>query len=790
MPTISTSKTDYIILSNSTNIGTNIYIKSAIITYDSNNDINTFFTSQYGANYKNIIILSQHIINYGADQVTITNNCLITQNNIKNNMKFIHNSSNLNSKILFVQNQNISDNSKNYLLEKIEFINTTTFYHLNYYFNNYFNSIQNANDYFNISIKDFIYKDSSVNSDIVFDKTNFKIIDFSSIPLFSNASTNISLINYVASDFSSLFIDNNNIPYKTLTTDVSINKLYYDLSYNIYNNIYSYNKLTLDFKNINAYKFALYDGSTNEQFNLNSNDNYNEYNSSNTINTFMIKTNNFDILNTIKANSKILFHKNNIFFQNVKALDICSNFYTTNANYKKTSDLSNTLFLSIGRQITGITQNDLYKHSHILFNKTAIFDISKIVFSKNINSSLLTSANSKYNSLLASTNNLYLLDFTFNYKNINNNNNNNAINYNAILYNYIEYKIKKEFDLNLSKIIDFSYINNNYSNNYYINNVNNILTINNKINNTNNITTISYEDINNALRFKFKDLSYNNFVHKLNASKISEDLYSSFINYDVRYNYGQNFIVTSKLDIFLRNNSTSLGFNNTYPFNNIINSTYYSKLNFYALQVINIFTTALGSDFENVDCIFIYHDPATETDPSFLYPYNNIEIIKDTDIDTLEKAIVVLPGARTSTTNSTFIPARNGSNLSRKMIQGLIGLNNVPRLLSIVPYDTNFITGRGFVNQYQIDDTCNDYEDQVNNKINSIKHYSAKENITSPNNTLINQNFANIVRSNARNRLSQSCIENLRAGTQNTGQSQSQTLNTPITTPFKLFFRK
>lgn len=163
---------------------------------------------------------------------------------------------------------------------------------------------------------------------------------------------------------------------------------------------------------------------------------------------------------------------------------------------------------------------------------------------------MLTSTNSKYNSLVASTNNLYLLDFTFNYKNIINNNINNAINYNAILYNYIEYNIKKEFDLDLSKIIDFSYINNNFSNNYYINNVNNILTINNNINNTNNVTTISYEDINNALRFKFKDLSYNNFVHKLNASKISEDLYSSLIKYDVRYNYGQNFIVTSKLDIF------------------------------------------------------------------------------------------------------------------------------------------------------------------------------------------------------------------------------------------------
>ena len=292
--------------------------------------------------------------------------------------------------------------------------------------------------------------------------------------------------------------------------------------------------------------------------------------------------------------------------------------------------------------------------------------------------------------------------------------------------------------------------------------------------------------MNNALRFKFKDLKYDNTIYKLNASDISSNLYSSIISYDVRYNYGKNFIITSKLDILLKNNNNnSFDLCNSYPFNNIYDN-YYSKLNFYSLQVVNIFTTALGSDFENVDCIFVYHDPTTETDPSFLYPYNNIEIIKDTDIDTLEKAIVILPGARTSRTNSTFIPARNGSNLSRKMIQGLIGLNNVPRLLSIVPYDSNVITGRGFVNQYQIEDNCNDYEDQVKNKINSIKHYSAKDNATSSNNTLITENFANIVRSSARNRLSQNCIENLRAGTTNTNTN----INTPIITPFKLFVRK
>lgn len=710
-------------------------------------------------------------------------------------MKFIHTTNNANNanktirKILFIKNQDISDNSKNYLIKNIEQSTITTFYHLNYYFNDYLNNIQNYKDYFNISIKDFIYKDNSLNSDISYTNTRFAITNFSSSPSFSNASTDISLINYVASDFLTLFIDDNSNVRKTLPAK-TINKLDLNMQYTICNYIYSYNKLTLDFKNINSYSFNLYDTSTN-LVKINDDNLYNDVNSFSTINTFMIKTNNFDVLNANKVNSKIIFDKNNIFLYNVKTLDICSNFYINNPSYKNSSLLNNTLFLSLGKQITGITQYDLYNNTHIFSKSRTSFDISKIFFSKNINTSLLTYANNKYNTLVPSANNLYLLDFTFDYNNTNYNNNNinNVINYNAILFNYIEYKNKKQFDLNLTKIIDFSYINYTspsnkyYTNNYFINNVNNILTINNT-----NLNTINYEVMNNALQFKFKDLYYDNTIYKLNSSKILSDLYTFLISYDVRYNYGINFIVSSKLDIFLKNNSTSLGFNNTFPFNNNINGTYYSKINFYSLQVANLFTTTIGSDFENVDCIFIYHDPATETDPSFLYPYNNIEIIKDTEIDTLEKAIVLLPGARTSRTNSTFIPAKNGSNLSRKMIQGLIGLNNVPRLLSIVPYDTNFITGRGFINQYQIDDTCNDYESQINNKINSIKHYSAKDNITNPNNTLINQNFANIVRSSARNRLSQNCIENLRAGSQT--QNTSQSLNTPITTPFKMYFRK
>ena len=801
MTTINSSRNNYIILSGS-NIGAKIYMRSDhVLTNDNgNNDIstNTFFKDKYGSiKYKDRIILSQKLENSRSDSLRIIPTSLITQNNIKNNIKFIHDSNNTNRKILFIKNQDTSDNSNNYLIRTIDssIITRTTFYHLNYYFNNYLNNIQNYKDYFNIRINDYIYNDSSSNVN------KFRIIDFSSNPLFSNTSSDISLINYVPSDFSTLFIDNNSSPYRNLPSDVSISKLNFDLSYSIYNNIHIYNKLTLDFKNVNSYRFALYDAANNLlNINEQQDTNFISYNNSSTINTFMIKTNNFDILNAIKANSKIIFDKSNIYLNNVKTLDICSNFYINNPNYKNSLRLKNTLFLSLGKQITGITQYDLYNNIHIFSKNSSAFDISKIVFSKNISASLITSNNSVYNTLVASVNKDYLLDFTFNYKGTNNNNNiNNALNYNISLFNYIEYKNKKQFDFNLSKIIDFSYIvatinsntNKYYTNNNYINNVNNLLTINNK--NLSSIITASYELMNNSLRFKFKDLNYDNTIYRLNATYILNNLYSSIINYDVRYNYGNYFIATTKLDILLQDNSNSnynlLDLCKNYPFNYPLIGKYdnsYSRINFYSLQVVNLFTLSVGSDFENVDCIFVYHDPTTETDPSFLYPYNNIEIKRDTEIDTLEKAIIVLPGARTSITNSTFIPARNGSNLSRKMIQGLIGMNNVPKLLSIVPYDTNVINGRGFVNQYQIDDTCNDYEAQLQNKINSIKHYSAKDNATTPNNSLKNMNFANVVRSSARSRLSQKCIDNLTAG----NTSTTTTTNTPITTPFKLFVRK
>ena len=79
-------------------------------------------------------------------------------------------------------------------------------------------------------------------------------------------------------------------------------------------------------------------------------------------------------------------------------------------------------------------------------------------------------------------------------------------------------------------------------------------------------------------------------------------------------------------------------------------------LNFHKIILTSNFVTPGGSDFTNVDCIFIYYDPYDDNTPEqFKYPYNNIEISNNPSIDTLSRAIELLPNAPTSVTNSTFI---------------------------------------------------------------------------------------------------------------------------------------
>jgi len=815
---ISNNRNNYIILTNNiidiSNGGSLLYIKTNISDLSNNNtDISwqKLLQSLDNSNntYKNRILLSGKIINNNGSSTTSTSCCLISQNNIKNNMKFIFDSSNnKNGKILFVKNLNTYDNSYNYLFNDLSntffgknninpyniynsltIKNDTSYnryrFHLNYYFSN--------SDMYQINIRDYLY---SKYSNFVLNYTNTTYTITSVTNDFSFINTTIdssSVINFKNSNFTRLLIDNatKSNTSNNFTTDNSFTILEQNTPYRIIRNILSYNKLTLDFKHVNYYDFS-------SSFSSSS---INNINTINTISTFLIKTNNLNIIQNIKKNSKIIFgSKKSIILHNVKVLDYNSDLYskpiTFNGIPNKTlqGDFSNTIFLGLGNRLTGITQHDIYNHAHFFTNSK---QKSIVTLKKNINTNNINT-NFNFQSLIPSKNNYYLLDICLNYTSINNSHNiNNTINYNVILYNNTISQLGKVFNIDLTTYFN-ALTNNNFKNSFK-----NLATINNISNICGEIYSISNEQINSEINVKFKnfirDSDINDFTIKNDENiklfnirqLLNEDnniLLTSPINYDLRFNYNKIFNIFNDLDIYLNNVSESLGLKNTYYDFEIIN--------FYSIRFANFVITTGGSDFTNVDCVYIYHDPINDPEERFRYPNNNIEIRFDNDIDTLSKAIEQYrgTGSRTSTTNAVFIPAQNSSNLSRKMIQGLVGLNNIPKLLSIEPYDPNFINGRGFINQYQLYDTCITSNcDKVAVKQNAIKHDSVKNNRIYSSNSLKKQNFANIVKSNSRNKLSQACINN--NTTLNNVVTINNTINDPNctnvkTTPFTVMFSK
>jgi len=788
MTSISNARNNYIILTNNivttSNVGSLLYIKENVTDLSSNRTDASWqiILQKLHSNnitYKNRIILSGKINNTSNN--TITSCCLITQNNIKNNMKFIFDSSNnKNGKILFVKNLNTSDNSYNYLFnnlrntffEKNNYntinnslttnINDTYnryIYHFNYYFSN--------SDMYQINISDYLYKyrkylyiDSSSNIldsnySYSYSNTKYTITSISNDFSFNNTTIDSSsIINFKSSNFTTLLVDN--------TNEVLEKNIFYSSN----RNILSYNKLTLDYKHNNYYNFSLSSAADDLPFYTSSLNN-----NMNIIKTFLIKTNNLQIIQNIKSNSKIIFGLKNIYLHNVKVLDYSSNLYTKTIKFNNQPnkilkrDFSNTIFLGLGNCLTGITQHDLYNHIHFSTNSS---NKSIITFKKNINTQNITN-NSEFTSLIPNLSKYYLLDICLNYtKNNLSHNINNTINYNSILYNNVINQASKIFNLNLTRYFN-ALTNNNYKNSF-----NNLATINNI---TDNIYSISYEQVNLATKVEFKNfiidpsnIIFNNFVNlsRENTNTLLS-INSDEIYYDLRYNYNKTFYIFNNLNIHLLPESI-----------NLARYLDLDILNFYSLTFANFIITSESSDFTNIDCIFIYHDPINDPDERFRYPNNNIEIKRDADIDTLSKAIEQYrgSGARTSTTNAVFIPAKNGSNLSRKMIQGLVGLNNVPKLLSIEPYDPNFINGRGFIDQYQIGDACITTNcDKLAVKQNAIKHDSVKNNTLNLSNTLKKQNYANIVKSNRRNKLSQECINN------NTNTNNVVTINNIINDP-------
>jgi hypothetical protein len=758
------------------NVGTKINIKT-LLPRDISDNISSY---QFGGTkifnednfssevFKNRVILSTSID--GAEKQPIT---LLTQQNLAHNIKYIHKNNDFNQPRLIFIKYNVTNNVVNnnqYLFNSTDNIidlkninlmdvslnidNTDneitaisdntykTLVRLGCYFNMY-KSFVNS-DYYKFKFADFVDLPYALQNDtgITTPQTNLLQVNPKLVSLQNNFATN-TMLNYDEADFKQLFYYH----YSDLNNNLEPLDVSYVLTLPLNEKI-NYNEdnilLRSEFDNITRIKLDLI--YPESQATKNIVPGYSDI----CINFVLNKAN----VNKSKSYGK-LYLTNDFTYLNARVLDHNNNFYTTNAN--KLDD--NKVYLSLGNSITGITQRDLYTKMKLNMKTIStttvtssykkIGDVKKIYFSKSVNSSNIETE---------MKNRKYLLNEEYNY------------NYDSILYNNVqESSVKIDIKQNLldyyhGYIDDFSY-------NIYNNRFNSLGLLNNEISSNQfelgrgddgagTGLDISYQSINN--NFFTTDLSYDNINNKLLFNNLSIDpgdisenelingvVSNNQINYDYRYNYNKTFYT----DIFFTINY-SYGSNiNELSFNTLSQYSDNLLLNFHKIILTSEFTCLAGSDFTNVDCVFIYHDPYNERTPQeFQYPYNNIEISNNPNIDTLSRAIVLLPGAVSSVTNTTIIPAKNGSNLSRKQIQGLVGMNNIPKLLSVLPYDEDFITGRGFLNQFQITDECKSYTNRVEDKLNSQKHVSVKNPMENNiNNITKSNNFANVVRSRGRN---------------------------------------
>ena len=770
-----TSKFNFILLSSNFNvdssfIGTRINMKTFIpndISFNSNKGFYNFKHNPYyrfldngqknfgDDKFKNKIILSiQSANDEKNDHESRVPFTLLTQQNLCHNIKFIQKNNNFNEpRILFIKynvTNNIINNNQylfsetrldelskknntNQILKNGEHIDFSDSSTLVYYFNIYKPFVNS--DYFKFKFSDFIdlslMYDTTNNNSIY--TLNYEVIDISLINNF--ASDN--LINYDSHNFTTLFKLNNSGSETSLSSamDISISPVSLSNESDFNDNILLYNKIN----NISKIYFSI----SNQQHD---NDKLDKNLQNNYKNSFI----NFIVLKGYDYFSKEygkIYLTQDFTYLNSRILDFSNNFYD---NYY-TSGLDNMIYLSLGNAITGITQKNLYTNMKLDFVQEQVVStvkatieyqaINKIYFSSYVNSINVDNSIKNRN---------YLLEENYDY------------NYTNILYNNIKESNLRNINLNL---LDFYHnYNLDFSQNIYNHRFNTLGLLNNDISiNKFHFNDPGYISTQNEFFIDTDDISYLNsdFFLNLNNKSFNSTSGNSFLynqkisnnslDYDFRFNYNSSF----NLNIYLTLNYNYGSKLIELSFQDLNDYSDNLLLNFHKIILTSNFITNRGSDFKNVDCIFIYYDPEDENTPeSFKYPFNNIEISNNPNIDTLSKAIVLLPGAESSITNTMFIPAKNGSNMSRKKIQGLIGLNDIPKLLSVEPYDENFINGRGFTSQYQIiedqiQDECKSDNQRVEDKLNSQKHISVKNRLVNNlNNNRVSRkkNFANIVK--------------------------------------------
>ena len=454
------------------------------------------------------------------------------------------------------------------------------------------------------------------------------------------------------------------------------------------------------------------------------------YNTSNIIINSVLLNNYNRYNNRHDHSSKIIFYRDN----SINIIN-CTSFGISTTSTKASNFIINNpniVFLSLGNFSTGLTIQNIKNN---ISGKNG-----KFYFINNITEDLNYLISEDY---MTSYANLYQ---NLNIGEIEKNNKQKTVSINNIFDICFNNSLLKNIEFENNVLYkDIS--------NYISYNVDTVNTIN--LNNRNSIYSIGNTENPDNI----------NLVQNLLGNNILD--HSIFFNFRLNYNIG--FTSTQYYGIRYYNNSSS---------------TNYSIL---PISVISDFYVISGGDFQNIGCIFTYYNPEREETPDiYKYPYNNIDICSNPVIDNFEKAIEVLPGQRTQFSNSVFIPNKNGSNLSRKHIQGLIGLNNIPKLLSIKPYDPDFIIGRESTNL----DDCITQDQQIQRKINAMKYknndFNNNNNSNNSNNNNNNNNnnntsnnprrqFARLINNRAINRSKLSCPVNY------------EKLGNNIYTPFKIY---
>lgn len=674
------------------NIGTFINIK----TFIAGSSSPFLFNSDY---LNNKIILS--IVNPGLVGSELNPLTLLSQKNLFENIKIVHSNTNNdlnNQRILIVKNNNntsinTTDPSKNYLINNLsnfEFTNNISF------------NIDNGFEQ--------LKANSNLNSLILYN--NYYI-----------PCNNSDYYRFKFSDFAHELEIDNSYKFK-LVGDISLinnyNISYDDKKFDKFKTLYNFNDngniiLDKDISNISKLDSKnYYDNSSDNILIYNQHENTSivrfELNSTSTTtsNPIIIIDSSYIFFKLVRDygyqnnnTGKIYFNENLLYF-NTNVISKGNNFYNINKHLDE-----NMVYLSFGKNITGITKYNI--DSKMIF-KLNDNKLDKIYF-KNI-----------FNNI-ANNQEKYLVNENYNF------------NYTNILCNTITNNIdKKDLNIDIKEFFDIS--------NIYKNEFNSYALINNTISGTKLQLT---NNISNYWNNNYNDISFN-YINKTkiindNNTQILNDIRVDILENEYKINY-LNFYNSIIFDI-----SASLKYNindddSIVFFNNIYITNY--------LEVVDI------NDFRYINCLFTYYNPYDESTPAeYRYPNNNIDICSNPSIASLSRAIeLIRRGSRQSNTNSVIIPSKNNSNLSKKSIQGLIGMNKIAKLLSIEPYDENFIIGRGFINQYQIIDTCKTDTEIINNKYTSQKNSNIKykqDNFFSTYNISKKQAYANSVRnSNSR----------------------------------------